>query len=103
MNIFPARGNSLRASLPHPNPPASKPALQRERRFLPEPCVARFAGLAFVLIAGTALAAPHKLRVSDPSLARSLIEKGGRLVADYGAFQIVEAGPAPLGNIAGAK
>ena len=38
-----------------------------------------------------ASAAPHKLRVSDPALARSIIARGGKLVADYGGFQLVEA------------
>ena len=32
----------------------------------------------------------HKLRVHDPALASSLIAKGGKLLADYGAFQLIE-------------
>jgi subtilisin-like proprotein convertase family protein len=32
----------------------------------------------------------HKLRVSDPAAAARLVAAGGRLVADYGSFQILE-------------
>lgn len=103
MNVFPARGNALRTSRDRPDPPAPKPAPLREWRLQPEPCVFRFAGLAVLLIAGTALAAPHKLRVTDPSLTQSIIEQGGSLVADYGAFQIVEADAVPSGNTADAR
>ena len=35
-------------------------------------------------------AASHKLRVQDPSLAKELIGRGGKLVGDYGSFQIIE-------------
>ncbi len=52
--------------------------------------------LSLLMIAGIASAAPHKVRVSDSELAKSLLVQGGRLVADYGAFQIVEADDAAL-------
>jgi hypothetical protein len=42
----------------------------------------------FILAAG---AAPHKWRVNDPALARSMIAHGAKLIADYGAFQLLEA------------
>jgi hypothetical protein len=45
---------------------------------------------AALLMTGTVWAGPHKLRVSDPALAESLVLQGGRLVADYGSFQIIE-------------
>jgi hypothetical protein len=50
--------------------------------------------LSFVFFFGLALiasAAPHRLRVSDPALARSIIASGGKLVADYGGFQLIQA------------
>jgi hypothetical protein len=37
-----------------------------------------------------ASAAPHKIRVSDPALSRSMQAQGARLVEDYGGFQILE-------------
>jgi subtilisin-like proprotein convertase family protein len=33
----------------------------------------------------------HKLRVLDPSVARELKERGARLIADYGSFQVFSA------------
>ncbi len=38
----------------------------------------------------TALAETHKLRVTDPAIAKSLIARGGKLVADYDSFQLIE-------------
>ena len=35
-------------------------------------------------------AATHTLRVKDPALAKDLLRRGGRLVADYGNFQLIE-------------
>ncbi|MCC6819423.1 MAG: S8 family serine peptidase [Verrucomicrobia subdivision 3 bacterium] len=37
-----------------------------------------------------AAAATHKLRVKDPTLAQELLQNGGKLVADYGSFQVIE-------------
>ena len=37
-----------------------------------------------------ASARPHKLKVHNPALAASLLAQGGRLIADYGSFQLVE-------------
>jgi hypothetical protein len=34
---------------------------------------------------------PQKLRVSDPALAAALQASGGRVLADYGSFQLIEA------------
>ena len=50
-------------------------------------------------LAGVAQAAPHKLRVNDPSLAKSIVARGGTLIADYGGFQIIEADDAALTNL----
>jgi subtilisin-like proprotein convertase family protein len=47
------------------------------------------------MVAGGASAETHKLRVSDPALAQSLVARGGRLVADYGSFQIIESDTVP--------
>ena len=52
----------------------------------------RFAIWLFAaVICNTVIGAPHKLRVTDPVVAKSLIEQGGRLVADYETFQIIES------------
>src|ERR1700722_14310033 len=32
----------------------------------------------------------HKIKVNDPLVAQAIVAKGGRLIADYGSFQIVE-------------
>ncbi len=47
----------------------------------------------------------HKIQVSDPAVARQLEKQGARLIADYGSFQLLEAGesPAPAGLTAQAK
>ncbi len=53
-----------------------------------------FRRLVFFVLAGfvfEASAATHKLRVSDPSLAKSLIARGGKLIAAYGGFQLIQA------------
>lgn len=39
--------------------------------------------------AESGVAATHKVRVKDRALAQQLIERGGKLVADYGSFQII--------------
>jgi len=52
-----------------------------------------------LLFAGAAWSAPHKLRVSDPALAQSLVARGGKLVADYGGFQLIEADDSILTNL----
>jgi hypothetical protein len=41
---------------------------------------------------------PHKWRVNDPTLAKSIIAKGGKLVADYGSFQLIQADDPALTN-----
>ena len=47
---------------------------------------------------GMVLAAPHKLRVDDPALARTLAAQGGEIVGEYGAFTVVEADDALLAD-----
>lgn len=41
-------------------------------------------------------AAPHKLRVDDPALARTLAAKGAKVIGEYGAFTALEADDALL-------
>ncbi len=55
--------------------------------------------LGVLLVAAVASAGSHKVRVNDPALAKSLIARGGRLVADYGSFQLIEGSPAMFGGI----
>jgi hypothetical protein len=56
--------------------------------------------LLFVLVlfssAGVVWAAPHKWRVNDPALAKSLVARGGKLIADYGGFQLIQADDSAL-------
>ena len=37
-----------------------------------------------------ALAAPNKIRVDDPAVAEALQARGGKLIADYGGFKLIE-------------
>jgi len=43
-------------------------------------------------------AAPHKLRVEDPVLAKELVAQGATVIGDYGAFTVVNADDALLAN-----
>jgi len=53
--------------------------------------------LSAVLLSATAAPGkPHKWRVSDPALAESLVARGGKLVADYGSFRLIESDDATL-------
>jgi hypothetical protein len=52
-----------------------------------------------LLFACAARGAPHKLRVNDPALARSLVARGGKVVADYGGFQLIQADDVLLTNL----
>lgn len=47
-------------------------------------------GIALSGLAIPTLAASHKVRVKDPELARELLQRGGKLIADYGSFQLIE-------------
>ena len=55
--------------------------------------------LAVLMTASAAPASPHKVRVSDPALAESLVARGGKLVADYGSFRLIEADDVALTNV----
>ncbi len=48
-------------------------------------------GLLFCLMTPVSLhAAGHKLRVDDPAVAKAIQDKGGKLIADYGGYQLLE-------------
>jgi hypothetical protein len=51
-------------------------------------CLFYLAALVFPI---TLCGAPQRMEVSDPAAASALLAKGGRLIADYGSFQVVEA------------
>ncbi|MFM2082520.1 MAG: hypothetical protein RL380_1211 [Verrucomicrobiota bacterium] len=52
----------------------------------------RFAAIVSLgLTTLTVAAAPQKLRVDDPAVAESLRARGAKVIADYGAFQLLEA------------
>ena len=59
--------------------------------------------LFFILVllstAGAVRAASHKWRVNDAALAKSLVARGGKLAADYGGFQIIQADNEALTNL----
>jgi len=64
-------------------------------------CRASAIFIFLLLFTGAAWSAPHKLRVSDPAMAQSLVALGGKLIADYGGFQLVEADDSILTNLNG--
>lgn len=103
MNSSNALGSAPGVSPDRANTAVPDPVPHGRWRLARAHCFVPFQALALVLITGTALAAPHKLRVSDPSLTQSLVRQGGTLVADYGAFQIVESESAPSGSDADAR
>lgn len=47
------------------------------------------AAFVFLAFGADGVAAPRKARVTDRAQAQQLIERGGKLVADYGSFQII--------------
>ena len=55
--------------------------------------------LVLFSFASAAWAAPHKWRVSDSTLAKSLVARGGKLIADYSGFQIIQADDAAMTNL----
>jgi hypothetical protein len=54
-----------------------------------------FVLLAVLSGAGVASAQTHKLRVNDPAVAKALLDRGGKLIADYGGFQVIESAETP--------
>jgi hypothetical protein len=57
--------------------------------------------LLCLFLFGFAVAAPaasHKLRISDPTVTKSITARGGKLIVDYGGFQLVEADDSILTN-----
>src|SRR5436190_16677895 len=56
-----------------------------------------------LLVAIHAGAAPHKVRVEDREVAQRLVTQGGRLIADYGAFHLIETDSAPQPSAALAR
>ncbi|MFO1477918.1 MAG: S8 family serine peptidase [Verrucomicrobiota bacterium] len=72
---------------------------RRLRRFVS--CVVFAAGLfAFVCAAP---GAPRRVRVDDLQTARQLLDAGGRLLVDYGSFQLIEVDSLPVAKSADAR
>lgn len=46
----------------------------------------------------SSLAAPHKLRVEDPTLTKVLVAQGAKVIGDYGTFSVLSAEDALLAN-----
>jgi hypothetical protein len=42
----------------------------------------------------------HKIKVTDPALAKHIVAQGGKLLADYGSYQVYELSQAGLGLLA---
>ena len=61
----------------------------------------RLVFLIAVFFTATVLAGPHKLRVTDRVLAESLVAQGGRVLADYQGFQLIEVAALPSAKILG--
>src|SRR5215471_17002511 len=57
----------------------------------------RAAAVIFVycVLLSVAIGAPHKIRVNDPNVARSMVAQGARVVAEYDHFQVLEADSEP--------
>jgi len=51
------------------------------------------------VLGATAWAVPHKLRVNDPAAASALAAQGGKIIASYGAFTVIEADDAALAHV----
>lgn len=80
----------------------SRPSRSLLHRDLPLPKISRsasrrgwilpalLAGLLVALLCPLNLSAAHKLRVTDPAAAAAIQARGGRLIADYGGFQLLE-------------
>lgn len=45
------------------------------------------------------LGAPHKLRVDDPAVTKSLVTRGSKVVGEYGAFTVLEADDSQLAGV----
>ncbi|NOS71733.1 MAG: S8 family serine peptidase [Verrucomicrobia bacterium] len=70
----------------HPRLSATQPQLQFVRVVRQSIQLA----LAAVLCVSTSAAAPHKVRVRDVAEEQSLIARGGKVIADYGSFRLIE-------------
>ncbi|HXT12047.1 MAG TPA: S8 family serine peptidase [Candidatus Angelobacter sp.] len=55
-----------------------------------------FSVVSLFAASSVALAAPHKLRVEDPVLARELVAQGARVIGEYGGFTALNADDALL-------
>ncbi len=52
-----------------------------------------------LLLAASALGGPHKLRVTDRALTEALVAQGGRVLADYQSFQLIEVPELPPAKV----
>lgn len=52
--------------------------------------------IVFIALGTGVQAQNEKLRVDDPVVAARLLARGGKLVADYGSFEIIQADPAAV-------
>ena len=61
-------------------------------------CFKRLASaiIVFIALSASVQAQNEKLRVNDPAVAARLLARGGKLVADYGSFKIIEADAAAV-------
>ena len=62
--------------------------------------VAKWTVVLAGLVGTTVGAQPHKLQVADRAAAQTIVAKGGRLVADYGSFQLYSV-TQPVPELAG--
>ncbi len=64
---------------------------QKQRSYASRPgLLALLAACGFGLLTSAAPAAPRKVRVPDPAAAQELLSRGGKLIADYEGFQLIE-------------
>jgi hypothetical protein len=57
-----------------------------------------FISFVAVTLCNSGLAAPHKLRVDDPTLTRALVAQGAKVIGDYGSFSVLNADDALLAD-----
>ncbi len=74
----------------NPTTADSQPTNSSRQRRWPQTTQSLLAALLCAGLSFVAHGASHKLRVQDPSLAKQLVENGGKVLGDYGSFQIIE-------------
>ena len=84
-----ARARGLVNHLPRQSNPMTSRLHHHLRLYFVLACVPMLAAKAVDGPAGTSVPG-HKIQVSDPAVAQEIVRQGGRLIADYGSFQLYD-------------